>query len=588
MPGRVVPGCPAGDLRGRDRGGWIVSGRLGEPMGERRRGTHLRRYRQIAEVLVRHGLGSLVSAAGLERFLPFPRAVLGRTALAEPPGRPARLRMALEELGTTFIKLGQILSTRADLLPPEYQAELARLQDQARPVPGEIIREILVEELGRPIEELFSAFDPSPLAAASIGQAHAAVLRDGREVVVKVRRPGVVEQVLEDLEILQNLAAAASRHWDLADQYDIVGLAQEFAQTLEAELDYVREGRNAERIARAFAGDRGIHVPRVFWEATTSRVLTLERIRGIKISDLAALEEAGIDRSLLARRAARIILKMVFEDGFFHADPHPGNFFIEPGGRIGLIDFGMVGIIDDRTQLQLVDVLLAVTGQDVDRLVDVLGEMGVIQRRVNRALLRRDLEHLLARYYGRPLGEIEITPLLNDALAIVRRHRLRFPPNLALLAKTVAMNEGLGRQLDPSFNLTTVLVPYARRMVVRQFSPRFWSRRLTRASLDAIRLGMEMPEQLRRMIAEIERGGLEVGMRPEGFEPVIQRLERLANRIVLGIITAAFVIGLAVLLAVYPPPGWQRWAGFVFATGFAVAAVLGVYLAWSILRSGRP
>jgi ubiquinone biosynthesis protein len=557
-------------------------------VGDRRKNAHLGRYRQIAEVLVRHGLGFIVGIVGLERFLPFPRGLLGHPT---PPGGPspaARLRMALEELGTTFIKLGQILSTRADLLPPEYQAELARLQDQAPPVPTETIRDILTEELGRPIEEVFATFDPVPLAAASIGQVHAATLRDGTEVVVKVRRPGVAEQVQEDLEILQNLAATASRHWEPAEEYDVVGLAQEFAQTLDAELDYLREGRNAERFAANFAGEKTLHVPRVYWEATTSRVLTLERIRGIKINDAGALQEARVDRTLLAERAARIILQMVFEDGFFHADPHPGNFFIEPGGRIGLVDFGMVGTVDERTQQQLVDILLAVTSEDVDRIVDVLFALGVARRRATRSLLRRDLDHLFARYYGRSFEEIEIGPLLDDTLTLIRRHRLHLPPSLALLMKTVMMNEGLGRQLDPSFALTTVLVPYAQRLILRQYSPARWAKRFGRASLDAARLGVELPEQLRRIIGEVERGGLEVGMRPEGFDPLVSRLERLGNRIILGIIAAAFVNGLAVLIAVYRPPGWDQWAGAVFGMGFLFAAVLGIYLAWSILRSGRP
>lgn len=557
-------------------------------MGDRRKNAHLRRYRQIAEVLVRHGLGFIVGIVGLERFLPFPRGLLGLPAPPGAPSPPARLRMALEELGTTFIKLGQILSTRADLLPPDYQTELARLQDQAPPVPTEIIRDILTEELGRPIEEVFASFDPVPLAAASIGQVHGATLRDGTEVVVKVRRPGVAEQVQEDLEILQNLAATASRHWEPAEEYDVVGLAQEFAQTLDAELDYLREGRNAERFAANFAGDKVLHVPRVFWDATTSRVLTLERIRGIKINDTRALREAQVDRALLAERAAKIILQMVFEDGFFHADPHPGNFFIEPGGRIGLVDYGMVGTVDERTQRQLVEILLAVASEDADRVVDELFALGVARLRATRSVLRRDLDHLFARYYGRSFEEIEIGPLLDDMLGLIRRHHLHLPPSLALLMKTFVMNEGLGRQLDPSFALTTVLVPYAQRLILRQYSPALWAKRLGRASLDAARLGVELPEQLRRIIGEVERGGLEVGMRPEGFDPLVSRLERLGNRIILGIIAAAFVNGLAVLMSVYRPPGWDQWAGAVFGMGFLFAAVLGIYLAWSILRSGRP
>ncbi|MBI2942242.1 MAG: AarF/ABC1/UbiB kinase family protein [Chloroflexi bacterium] len=556
-------------------------------MGTRRRDVYLRRSRQIANVLARHGLGYLVGVLGLERFTPFHKGLFGHPVRPEPYTRPEHVRMALGELGATFIKLGQLLSTRADLLPPEYQAELARLQDAAPPVPTAIVRDTVVAELGRPIEAIFATFEPTPLAAASIGQVHAATLLSGREVVVKVRRPDVVEEVEVDLDILQNLAAVASRRWEFASQYDLVGLAQEFAQTLRNELDYLHEGRSAERFAASFARDPAIHIPPVFWEQTTSRVLTLERIRGIKISDLAALDAAHIDRQRLAEQATRIYLKMVFEDGFFHADPHPGNIFVEPDGRIGLIDFGMVGTVDARTREQLVDVLLAVTTRDADRLVDTLLELGVVRRRVNRDLLQRDLEHMVSRYYGRTLGEVPLGQLLTDALGVIRRHRLQLPPNLALLLKTMVMSEGLGEQLDPSFNLTTMLAPYAERLVLRQYSPLLWAGRLRQASLDAARLGVEMPQQLRRIIGELERGGLEVGMRPTGFEPLIRRFERLANRIVLGIIAASFVNGLAVLMSVYRPPGWEEWAGTVFAAGFAFAGALGAYLAWSILRSGR-
>lgn len=556
-------------------------------MGGRPAGARRSRARQIAEVLGRHGLGYLVGVLGLERFVPFHRGLLGHPRRAEPYTRPEHVRMALEELGAAWIKLGQILSTRADLLPLEYQVELAKLQDAAPPVPVEAVRQVLEAELGRPPEEVFARFDPTPLAAASIGQAHAATLPGGTEVVVKVRRPGVVEQVEQDLELLLNLAATASRRWELAEEYDLVGLAEEFAQTLRAELDYLREGRNAERFAHNVAGDPTVHIPRVFWEATTSRVLTLERIRGIKINDLAALDAAGVDRSALAEQAAHILLEMVFEDGFFHADPHAGNFFVEPGGRIGLIDFGMVGTVDEPTQERLVELLLAVTSQDPDRLVDAFLDLGVARRRVDRAALRRDLEHLVSRYYGRPIGEITVGPLLADALAIVRRHRLHLPADLALLLKTVVMAEGLAAQLEPSFRLTTVLVPYAERLMLRQYSPLRWARRLGTAGLAAAELGVELPRQVRRLLRELERGGLQIGMRPEGFEPLIGRFERLANRLVLGMLASAFIVGLAVLMAAFHPPGTERLVGPAFGLGFVLAALLGAYLAWTILRSGR-
>ncbi len=550
---------------------------------------HLRRYRQIAEVLTRHGLGWLHGVSGLERFRPFrPLGLdLGEQTRSESLTPPERVRLAIEELGTTFIKLGQFLSTRADILPPEYQSELAKLQDSAPPFDSEAAKERIEAELGQSIESLFVQFDSEPLAAASIGQAHAATLRDGTEVVIKVRRPGVVEQIEEDLEILQNLASAMSRRWEFASTYDVAGLAQEFAHTLRSELDYLKEGRNAERFAQNFADDPKVHIPRVFWELTTSRVITLERIRGIKVSDLSMLDANGIDRRRLAECGTQVILKMIFDDGFFHADLHPGNFFIEPDGRFGLIDFGMVGTVDERTQDQLAGLVLALTNPDYDQLVDTLLEMGMTAARVDRMRLRRDLEHLIAPYYGRSLGEIDLTPLINDALAIVRRHQMHLPSNLVLLLKTIIITEGLGARLDPDFRLITVIDPYANELLLKLYSPSRWMRKLKRAGLDIAWLSAEAPQQLRRLVGEIERSGFEFGMRPESFEPLISRLERLTNRVVLGILAAAFIVGLATLLSVYRPPGLENWAGVIFAIGFFFALILGIYLAWSILRSGR-
>lgn len=535
----------------------------------------LNRSRQIAGVLLSHGWDFLRNNE---------QPIAKGTSTVTANARPLHLRLALEELGPTFIKLGQILSTRADLLPPEYLVELAKLQDSATPVAFEEIHRALVTELGRPIKEVFAQFDPVPLAAASIGQAYAATLWDGTEVVVKVRRPGVVEQVNEDLEILRELAATASRHWSFADRYDLTGLVDEFSQTLRAELDYVREGHNAEQFAANFADDSRIHVPRVFWEVSTARVLTLERIRGVKINDLNALDEQGTDRRWLADYATKVVVKMVCEDGFFHADPHPGNFFIEPNDTIGLIDFGMVGVLDEHTQDLLAELLIAINQQDANRLVDVFLDLGVTRKRIDRASFRRDIERLLSTYWRLPLGELKVTALLNDVYSVMRVHHMHLPPNLALLLKTVIMIEGLGVNLDPDFHLTNVLTPYTSRLVLRQYSPFRWFRSLSRASLDFAKLGVEMPEHLRRIVNAAENGNLQIGMRPEGFDPVIDRLEKIANRIVLGVIAAAFINGLAVLVSVYRPPGWERWGPAVFAFGFLCVLFLGVYLAWNILR----
>ena len=398
--------------------------------------------------------------------------------------------MALEDMGVTFVKLGQILATRADLLPPDYQAELAKLQDRARPLPAGTVEKAIQDELGAPPAELFGSFDTEPLAAASIGQAHAATLKDGFEVVVKVRRPGAVEQVEEDLAILAELAAVASRRWEIAEQYDVVGLAQEFEQTLTAELDYVREGRNAERFARNFVDHPDVHIPRVFQDTSTARVLTLERIHGVKIDDLAGLEAAGIDRHDLAERAARVVLKMVFEDGFFHADPHPGNFFIEDGGRIGLIDFGMVGSLDAphpratgpptawRHQRRL-----RAPGRHFPRARGGKAAGGPCQAE---------------RGFGPPAVPLLRATTGRDAAGPDARgepgDHAPSPPAPSLQPGPAAEDGRHARVTwhrtgSPNFQMAQVLVPYAQRMMLLEFSPTVWARRLGAAGLEAARLG---------------------------------------------------------------------------------------------------
>ena len=544
-----------------------------------RRGFHLKRSKQIAGVLMSHGWTYLTNHAGSTDETIF------HFRDTPPQNKAQHLRSALEELGTTFVKLGQILSTRADLLAPEYLNELAKLQDSATPIPCEAIREVLITELGCPIEEAFLDFNPEPVAAASIGQAHAAIRFDGTEVIVKIRRPGVVEQVNEDLEILGELAATASKHWELADHYDLVGLVEEFSQTLRSELDYIREAHNAERFAANFVDDPTIRIPRVFWETTTARILTLERVKGLKINDLEGLTKTGIDRHQLAERATNAVLKMVCEHGFFHADPHPGNFFVQTDGSIDLIDFGMVGILDKRTQDGITDLLVAINQQDADRLVDVFIDLGVTKQRFDRRLFSRDIQNLLEKYWGLPLADLRVTAVLEDIFVVMRRHRLHLPSNLALLLKTVIMIEGVGINLDPTFRFQSVLEPYSSRLILRQYSPLRFIRNLGKASYDVAKLGTEIPSQVRRILSTAELGNLQIGVRPEGFDPIVQRIERLANRIVLGVIAAAFINGLAVLVSAYQPPGWQRWAWLVFAFGLATALLIAAYLAVSILRS---
>ncbi|WP_207218930.1 ABC1 kinase family protein [Pengzhenrongella frigida] len=507
------------------------------------------RLREIVETLSRHGLGFVLGAVGtglrpsLDRDAP--------TDASRTTTQPERVRIMLAELGPTFVKLGQILSTRPDLLPPAYVTELAKLQDSAPPVRIEAIRQVIQDELGTSPHDAFAAFDDVPLASASIGQAHAAAI-DGVEVVVKVRRPGAVESVTQDLEILRELAEIARRAWAPAREYDVVGFVKDFSDTLRAELDYVQEARHAERFARQVAGDPRIHIPRVFWDRTTSRVLTLERVHGIKINDLDALDAAGIGREDLAVRAATLLCEMVFEDGFFHADPHPGNFFVEADGTIGLIDFGMVGVIGDRLREQLVRLLVAVARKDTDRLVGAVLEMCGRSRPGDRQGLRDSVDVLVRRYAGRPLAEIPVVALVAEAIDLLRAHHLQLPREVALLLKVLVMVDGLGRQLDPEFDLWGVLTPFTRRLVREAFAPQAVIGRLRDLVVDAVQLGVDAPDHLRRALAVLEQGGLDVQIRAAELRPLLDQAERVGNRLVAGTITAALIGGIGRVVAADP------------------------------------
>jgi ubiquinone biosynthesis protein len=383
--------------------------------------------------------------------------------LRHPPVMPSLVRKSLEELGPTFMKLGQVMSTRPDLIPPSFEQELTRLQDAAPPVPTEHIVQSIERALGRPIDEAYESFDPVPLAAASIGQVHAARLHDGTDVVVKVRRPNVDDSIEVDLALIEQIAALAGRRTFL-ERYDPVGLAREFRITMGGELDYVREAQNADAVAAAFAEEPRVRVPSIVWSHTCDGVITEERVRGSKIDDRDALDATGADPAAVARAFADAYLSMVFVQRLFHADPHPGNVFVEPDGRIAFVDFGMVGVVSESTRVGLGKVLLALVAVDVTQMADGLFALGIAQVSLDRAAFERDLDKLLQRYAFVPLEQLRIGPLLNDVMSVVRKHRLRMPSDLALLLKTVMMCEGVAAKLDPGFELVPLLVPYAARL----------------------------------------------------------------------------------------------------------------------------
>lgn len=548
---------------------------------------HRRRYAEIITVLSRHGLGWLLYQLGLSTLMPLQRLPLRRAKQVPRYTQPEHLRLALEELGTTFIKLGQILSTREDLLPPEYVAELSKLREHVPPVPAEAIIATIEESFGRPLSDLYSEFDPTPIAAASIGQVHAARLPGGTPVVVKVQKPGIAAQVEEDLAILMQMARFAQRRAPLAEAYDLVALVDEFGWTLRSELDYMREGRNADQLRQYFADSPYVVIPIVFWEHTTSRVITLERLDGIHIDDIDALDRAGIDRRRLARNAANLILDQVFVHRMFHADPHPGNFAVLPDGRIAAFDFGMIGRIDDATRDALMSVVLAAVNQDADGLVDGLAALSVVGRGTDRDGLRRDIQHLLDRYYGVSLSEYRFNEIFQDLMEMVRRRRLQLPAELSLLLKTLAMYEALGRKLDPDFEPFAVAAPYVRRAVLERYLPQTWVPQLLAAGDDAMRLLTTLPRRANRLLTRAEHGDLEVAMRVIGIEEMTRQAHLLVNRLIGAILIAASLVSLGLLLTVYHPPWLLTWLAPLVGAGVLVTLALGLFLALRARRNGR-
>ncbi|MDN5796553.1 MAG: AarF/ABC1/UbiB kinase family protein [Intrasporangium sp.] len=502
------------------------------------------RYREIVDVLSIHGFGYLVGAAGLAGTFPFRRGLPGHER-GRTYSQPEHLRLALEQLGPTFIKLGQVVSTRPDLLPQDYAAELALLQDAAAPVATVEIMAALAEELGSTAR--LSDLEAIPLASASIGQAHAATV-DGAEVVVKVRRPGAIESVTRDLEIIADLAQRAQRRSQLARDYDLVAVVQDFAQTLRNELDYLAEGRNAERFARNFADETRVVFPKVIWDQTTARVLTLERIRGLKISDLQALDAAHIDRHELATLAARTLCKMVFEDGFFHADPHPGNFFVLDGGRLGIIDFGMVDEIDIDLRQRLVALLGAVISMSPERVVSALSALTTTSAPVDRSTLMADVDALVGRFGGRSLTELPVGALISDVNTILRRHHMRLPQHVALLLKTLIMAEGMGERLDPDFQFSEVIAPYAEQLLARNLDPLDITRRLVALSGTIAGLGRDAPQSLRNLMGAFEGGTLQVRLAEDDLRALAAANRQLGDRIVTALVAGAALDALGSLI----------------------------------------
>jgi ubiquinone biosynthesis protein len=514
-------------------------------------------------VLSKYKLDRVLNYVGLQKYR-FASVVLRGNPLRKMTySEPERMRMAIEELGTIFVKLGQLLSTRTDLLPPAYIKELSKLQNSVAPLPPEEMKKVISDELGRSTDDVFEKFEET-VGTASIGQVYtcgqvnACTLADGTEVVTKVQKPGVQEQIEQDMEILHQAAISLTKYWKGARQYDLVGIAQEMADTMRRETDYIQEGHNAEYFRQFFREDPTIHIPKIYWDTTTGRILTMERIRGICISDVELLDKAGYDRKELAKRAVSLWLKMVFEGEAFHADPHPGNLFVEPDGRLGLIDFGMVYTVDDEVRWHLANTVKAIMDRNVDKLIDSLIELGAVSLQLegSRTLLKKDLKSMMSHLSTTQLRQHSdsVTSNLEQLMTVLRRNQIQLPSNTFMLLKTLMMAQGLGKILDTDFDILPMLQSSVQGLIKKRYSVDAAVQRLPMMAVEVGSLVAGLTQRLDRMLSAAERGELQLRVDASGIEQRIHQLERQGNRTAIVIIIAAIIIGLAIFFGLRMGP----------------------------------
>lgn len=555
----------------------------------RRRYKDILRLRQILSVFFKYGFYKFIEQVNLARFIPFRKRILEKFPYIDR-AFPERLRHAFEELGPSFIKLAQILSARPDLITKAYADEFKKLQDEVPPFRFEEVRTIIQEELGAPLEEIFKEFEVRPIAAASIAQVHGATLKSGESVVVKIQRPRIKEIIETDIDIMRFIAELMDRYMPEAEFFNPKGIVEEFSKTVRKELNFREEARNLNRFRRNFEGHKYIYIPRLYPEYLTEKVIVMERIEGIRIDRVSEIEKLGFDRSHIARIGLEAYLKMIFEDGYFHADPHPGNIFIMPDGRIGLVDFGIVGHLTPELMESLAQAFISLVKRDFDSLIEQYIDLGFVSEEVDIESFRRDfkadLMDFLVPLYGASISEINFTEYLDTLTHLAIKHKLKIPSDFLLVNKSLLILDSIARELDPSFNFISVAEPYASKLIRSRYNlQRLYDR--TRRNLDEFTAFLTAtPKQLRLLFRKALRDELNFKITHIGLERLMRDLDRSTNRLSFSIIVAALILGSSILTL-------SSVGGKIFdmpllgAIGFLMAFVLGLWLLISIIRSGR-
>ncbi|HYO24462.1 MAG TPA: AarF/ABC1/UbiB kinase family protein [Lacipirellulaceae bacterium] len=542
---------------------------------------NVNRWREILAVLTKYGLAGWLSRLRLSA----PLRTFFKPAPANLPAnatREMRIRLALEELGPTFIKLGQVMSTRPDLVGAELAEELEKLQTAVPADPPEAVAELILEDLGRPISSVFQSFCETPVASASIGQVHRARLHTGEDVAVKVQRRHIGRVVRVDLDILQGLAQLAERLPDL-EGYRPCAAVAEFQRALRRELDFDRERRHMDEFRRRFDGSELVRIPRPYPELSTDRVLVMEWLEGVPLSSPKAIAASGIDLAAVARHGAELYLDMIFRHGLYHADPHPGNLLLMDNEAIGLLDYGMVGRIDDGLREDIEELLMAIVDQDSQRLGAIVTRVGSTPPGLDESSLNVDLADFVAHYGHQPVERFELADALREMTAIVRRHRIVLPASMTMLLKVLVMLEGAGRRLNPNFSLVEVLKPYRAKMLARRLSPTRQFRKARRIAYEIEQLAEVFPRRLRDILQQVQAGRFDVHLDHRGLEPSV-------NRLVLGMLTSALFLGSVLLVTndVLPLGFWPL--GGVSAPGLlgiTLSAALGLRILRAINKSGH-
>ena len=544
-----------------------------------------RRLRTVLTILAKYGFADVVGFLRLDPLVSLGRK-LTRTSIPHGLSRPVRLRMALEELGPAAIKLGQVLSSRADLFSPDFLEEFQRLQDKLPQVPFDEIRTAIESSFNRPLEEIFPDFNPAPVAQASIAQVHRAKLMTGEDVAVKVRRPRIEQQIDPDLRILSFLADLVERHVDELKYLRPKSLTRQYIRTLRKELDFSHEARNLERARKNFAGDPTIVIPKLYPEWTSENILVMEYLDGVSIRETGSFEKMGTCSSEVARLGARSILTQVFIHGFFQGDPHPGNILVLPDHRIGILDYGMFGALSPERRDLLGDLLVALVEKDIPFMIRTLERMRALPEEFNEEELSADISAFLEEFTNRPLKEIQLDALSAELFDLVRTHRLTLPPDLSLLFRALVIMDGIGRSLDPSFNMVEESRPFVRKLIRKRFEPESMFRNIRSTAMIFFRTLSHIPAEAEKLLTRVRDGRIRVDFNLKHLEDLIGEMDRTGNRLSVSILVGSLTIGSALIFA---SPNGPRFFGLstIGLMGFFVAGFLGFGLIVAILRSRR-